>query len=128
MARQAAIRTMTVDALVELRTKIAQELTLRSGEIKKQMERIGSHVSQSVSSGSHKTSPMKGKPVAIKYKNSNGDTWAGRGVHPVWIREALKQGKKLADFAVGPAKAAAARRPSGRKTKTAKAKSKAKAK
>jgi DNA-binding protein H-NS len=99
---------MTVDALIELRAKITQELTLRSGDLKKQMERIGSYVSQSVRSGSHKTSPMKGKPVAIKYKDSKGNTWAGRGVHPVWLREALKQGKKLEHFLVAGAKSAAA--------------------
>jgi DNA-binding protein H-NS len=107
---------MTVDALIDLRTKIAQELTLRSGELKKQMERIGSYVPQSVRSGSHKTSSMKGKPVAIKYKDSKGNTWAGRGVHPVWLREALKQGKRLEDFAVGAAKAAAAASKSAKKT------------
>jgi DNA-binding protein H-NS len=32
-------------------------------------------------------------------------TWAGRGARPVWMREALKEGKKPEDFLINkPAK------------------------
>jgi DNA-binding protein H-NS len=41
-----------------------------------------------------------GRKVAPKFRDSNGNTWAGRGKRPVWLREALAAGAKLEDFAV----------------------------
>jgi len=43
---------------------------------------------------------MKGRKVAVKYRDKEGNTWAGRGAQPVWLREKLKAGAKLEDFAV----------------------------
>ena len=41
------------------------------------------------------------KPVrAIKFSNGAGGTWGGRGKRPQWLRDALAEGKTLADFAV----------------------------
>jgi hypothetical protein len=58
---------------------------------------------------------MKGRKVPIKYRDKEGNTWAGRGAQPVWLREKLKGGARLEDFAVE--KTAAARKASPRKTK-----------
>jgi len=60
-------------------------------------------------------SAMKGRKVAIKYRDSDGNTWAGRGAQPIWLREQLKAGAKLEDFAVQ--KTAASRKASPRKIK-----------
>jgi hypothetical protein len=60
-------------------------------------------------------SAMKGKKVPAKYRDKAGNTWAGRGVQPVWLREKLKAGAKLEDFAVQ--RAAAAHKASPRKAK-----------
>jgi DNA-binding protein H-NS len=38
--------------------------------------------------------------VAAKFRDRSGNTWAGRGAQPVWLREKLKAGAKLEDFAV----------------------------
>jgi hypothetical protein len=43
---------------------------------------------------------MKGRKVPIKYRDRSGNTWAGRGAQPAWLREQLKAGAKLEDFAV----------------------------
>ena len=43
---------------------------------------------------------LKGRKVPIKYRDRSGNTWAGRGAQPVWLREKLKAGAKLEDFAV----------------------------
>ncbi|MDE2081465.1 MAG: H-NS histone family protein [Burkholderiales bacterium] len=41
------------------------------------------------------------KPVrAVKFSNGTGGTWGGRGKRPQWLRDALAEGKTLADFAV----------------------------
>jgi hypothetical protein len=47
-----------------------------------------------------RVSSLKGRSVPAKYRDKSGNTWAGRGVQPVWLREKLKDGAKLEDFAV----------------------------
>jgi len=39
-------------------------------------------------------------PVAPKYRDEHGNTWAGRGNRPRWLSEAIKSGRKLEDFAI----------------------------
>jgi DNA-binding protein H-NS len=38
--------------------------------------------------------------VAPKFRDENGNTWAGRGKRPIWLRDALAGGRKLEDFAI----------------------------
>lgn len=38
-------------------------------------------------------------PVAAKYRNAKGQTWAGRGKRPVWLQTALAAGSSLEEFA-----------------------------
>jgi DNA-binding protein H-NS len=47
----------------------------------------------------HQPTP-KGSKRPVKYADSNGNKWAGGGSQPVWLREQLKQGRKLEDFLV----------------------------
>ena len=58
---------------------------------------------------------MKGRKVPIKYRDKEGNTWAGRGAQPRWLRDKLKDGAKIEDFAVE--KTAASRKASPRKYK-----------
>jgi DNA-binding protein H-NS len=52
-------------------------------------------------SGPGRGARARNSTPTIKYRGPNGETWAGgRGRKPQWITEALKQGKKLEDFAV----------------------------
>lgn len=45
--------------------------------------------------------PRTGAKVPVKYRDkATGDTWSGRGLQPRWLRQALADGRKLADFAV----------------------------
>ena len=38
---------------------------------------------------------------AIKYRGPNGETWSGgRGRKPQWVQQALKEGRRLEEFAV----------------------------
>ena len=43
---------------------------------------------------------MKGMKVAPKFRSPEGETWAGRGATPRWLKAAIKEGKKLEDFAI----------------------------
>jgi DNA-binding protein H-NS len=38
--------------------------------------------------------------VAPKFRDENGNTWAGRGKRPIWLRDALLGGRKLDDFLI----------------------------
>src|SRR5689334_17676243 len=40
------------------------------------------------------------RKVAVKYRDASGNTWTGRGSQPRWLVAALKEGKKIEDFAV----------------------------
>jgi DNA-binding protein H-NS len=38
--------------------------------------------------------------MGLDISNPSGETWAGRGVRPLWLVAALKKGKKLDDFLI----------------------------
>ena len=49
---------------------------------------------------------MKGRKVAIKYRDKSGNTWAGRGAQPRWLTAAIKAGAKRDDFlSISPSQA-----------------------
>lgn len=39
-------------------------------------------------------------PVAVKFRDKDGNKWSGRGLKPKWLTAAIAAGKKLEDFAV----------------------------
>lgn len=41
-----------------------------------------------------------GLPSVVRYRGPNGETWSGMGRQPIWMKEALEQGKSKEDFAV----------------------------
>ena len=52
--------------------------------------------------GAKVTFPGKGKGQAapVKYRDEHGNTWAGRGLQPNWLKERIGRGDSLEDFAV----------------------------
>jgi DNA-binding protein H-NS len=111
MARTPSLASMSVDALLKLRDDVGKVLSEKAGQLRDQLSRLGGEVGN----GRRGRGPMRGRKVAVKYRDKEGNTWAGRGAQPVWLREKLKAGAKLEDFAVE--KTAAARKASPRKTK-----------
>ena len=63
--------------------------------MKDQLARLGHEIGFKA-----RESSLKGRSVPVKYRDKSGHTWAGRGAQPVWLREKLKDGAKLEDFAV----------------------------
>src|SRR5262245_36731440 len=108
MPRTQNLSSMSVDALLKLREDVGKVLSGREDQLRDQLSRLGGDGRRG------RGSVLKGKKVPVKFKDRQGNAWAGRGAQPVWLREKLKAGAKLEDFAVD--KTVAARKASPRKT------------
>jgi DNA-binding protein H-NS len=109
MARTPSLSSMSVEALLKLREDVGKVLSQKAVQLEQQLSKLGGEVRRGRGSG------LKGTKVPIKYRDKQGNTWAGRGAQPVWLREKLKAGAKLEDFAVQ--KTGASRKASPRKAK-----------
>jgi len=88
--------SMSVEELLQLRDDVGKELNRKTVVLRSQLARLGSEIAPSRGRGS----ALKGKKVAAKYRDRAGNTWAGRGAKPRWLVAAIKEGKKLEDFAI----------------------------
>ena len=102
------LSSVSIDALLKLRDEVEKVLSRRAKELHDQLSRLGG--APALRGGG---SSLKGRKVPVKFRDRSGNTWAGRGAQPVWLREKLKAGAKLQDFAVH--KTAASRKASPKK-------------
>ena len=112
MARTTSLSSMSVEDLLKLREDVGKVLSQRAVQLEEQLSKLGSEAG---GGRRGRGSGLKGKKVPAKYRDKEGNTWAGRGAQPVWLREKLKAGAKLEDFAVQ--KTAATRNSSLRKAR-----------
>jgi hypothetical protein len=89
--------SMSVEALLQLHDDIGMVLSQKAVQLEEQLLKLGGGVG---GGGRGRGSAIKGRKVPAKYRDKEGNAWAGRGVQPVWLREKLKAGAKLEDFAV----------------------------
>jgi DNA-binding protein H-NS len=90
------------EGLMNLRNQVDEALTGYRSTLERQLAALGSSVASlggKVARGM-RGSMLKGSKVAPKYRSPEGDTWAGRGATPRWLKAAIKEGKKLEDFAI----------------------------
>ena len=94
---------MDVHALIDLRKQIEDTLVSQRSTLEKQLAALGGSIASlgggKVARGG-RGSALKGKKVAPKYRSSDGETWAGRGATPRWLKAAIKEGKKLESFLI----------------------------
>jgi DNA-binding protein H-NS len=83
------IARMVKGARRDLQAQMAQLDGLMSGERRKSGRPPG------------RPHALLGRKVPPKYRGPNGETWAGRGMMPVWLRDEMKRGRKLEHFAIG---------------------------
>ena len=88
--------SMSVEQLLQLRDDVGKELNRKSTELRSQLARLGGEIAP----GRGRGSSLKGRKVPPKYRDSAGNIWAGRGAKPRWLVAAIKEGKKLEDFAI----------------------------
>ena len=94
---------MDFGSLVKLREEVENALISHRSTLERQLAALGGSV---VSFGGKvarggRGSALKGKKVAPKYRGPDGETWAGRGATPRWLKAATKgTGKKIEDFLI----------------------------
>jgi DNA-binding protein H-NS len=98
------LSNMTVGSLMELRKRADKALLERRAEMEKQLARMDRSIallgSERDGRRGRRTSLLKGRKVAPKYRGPAGETWAGRGARPRWLVAAVKEGRKLDDFLI----------------------------
>jgi DNA-binding protein H-NS len=117
MARQQSLTSMSVDALLKLREDIGAVLARKADALKSELKAIGADYADVGRIALYGKKSLKGRRVAIKYRDRHGNTWAGRGAQPRWMTEAIKAGAKREDFLVDKSRAAASRMKVARKIK-----------
>jgi len=109
------LSSASVDALLKLRDEIEEVLAHRAALLREELSKLGRQIG---SKGKVRGSSLKCRKVPVKFRDRSGNTWAGRGAQPRWLREKLKAGAKLEDFDVH--KTAASRKASPKKRRRAK--------
>lgn len=112
------LNQFSVDDLLSLRERLNAMLASRVDREKKQLEArlkrlqrfkaAGAENGKAVTgakaatAGKTKRKRKSSGKVAPKYRNpeNSSETWAGRGLQPRWLKAALSNGKKLADFQI----------------------------
>jgi DNA-binding protein H-NS len=108
---------MDFESLVNLRRQVEERLQEYRATLERQLAALGGSIASiggKVARGG-RGSASKGKKVAPKYRSPDGETWAGRGATPRWLKAAIKEGKKLDSFLID--KSAPAARRTKRKSK-----------
>ena len=82
--RHAAIKT--INELVASFAILRSEITFAGAST------AGSHPQ---SNATRKPHPSAGQTVPPRFRDARGNTWAGRGMQPKWLREALAAGATL---------------------------------
>lgn len=120
---KAALKSMDVDALLELRADVDKALRERSRDLERQLALLGAGGPKRGRPAGRpgRVSAMRGKSVPPKYRGPGGETWAGRGATPRWLSVLLKEGHSIEEFAIARkgGKRAAAPAKTVKKRKTA---------
>ena len=111
-----ALKTMSIEKLQDLKSKVEAAIHTHTIERRRQLESELSKLSRfegGRGSGKVGRGGTRGS-VAPKYRNPENltETWAGRGLKPRWLAAAIKSGKKQDDFLIaGASKTSAAKQP-----------------
>ena len=104
------LKSLDVEGLLSLRADIDKRLAQKRSELEQQLSRLGLESNGAgrprSAWGGRRTSPMKGRKVAPKFRGPDGETWAGRGARPRWLSSLIKEGHKLEEYAISQTAAA----------------------
>lgn len=100
--KQAAIAS--IDELIRTFGIAPQELHfIQSAEEGAGARRLGRRSKKATASLTvdRKRHPSAGTTIAPRFRDANGNIWTGRGVQPVWLRQAIASGETLESFRIG---------------------------
>jgi DNA-binding protein H-NS len=111
-----ALKTMSVEKLQDLKSKVEAAIHARVIERRRELESALSKLGGYEGGRGRRRIGGGGArgTVAAKYRNPENpsETWAGRGLAPRWLAAQLKAGKKKEDFLIaGASTASAAKQP-----------------
>ena len=99
-----ALKTMSVAKLRDLRSMveaaISEKVATRRRELEVQLSELAHHDPKATRGQARGRRPMGSIPAKYRNPNDPSQTWAGRGLQPLWLRVALKTGKKLDSFLI----------------------------
>jgi len=100
--RKQNLTGLNFESLMDLRNQVDEALSGYRSTLERQLEALGSSIASLGGKVARRTrgSMLKGTKVAPKFRSPKGETWAGRGAKPRWLVAAIKEGKKLEDFAI----------------------------
>jgi DNA-binding protein H-NS len=104
-----SLASMSVAALLKMRDEIGAVLSRKAKALRKELTSIGADYKEvgRIAIYGKKKKSRAGQKVPPKYRDPKSKaTWAGRGVQPVWLRDAVKAGKKAEDFLIAKPKRA----------------------
>jgi DNA-binding protein H-NS len=99
-----ALKSMSVAKLRDLRDQvdaaITEKVRARRSELEMELSALARHDPQALRGKTRARGPRG--PVAPKYRNPKdpSQTWAGRGLQPRWLKDAIKSGRKLESFLI----------------------------
>ena len=110
MASNISLEGLSVDELLDLREiideRLAKLVDAEISDLQKRMDRLCKYKEspKGRSTGERKASRprrSKGRKAPIKFRDpKTGNSWSGRGLTPVWLREFEANGGKRSDLAV----------------------------
>lgn len=110
-----SLKDMSIDDLLDLQVALEKRISdvaaSEMADLQNKMDRLQTVVGKSAGNGRRKAAaktagtakrgPKKGQKVAAKYHDpKSGNSWTGRGLTPVWLREHEEAGGSREDFAV----------------------------
>jgi DNA-binding protein H-NS len=102
--KRVILKSLSVAKLKDLRGKVDAAITEKVGARRRELEVQLSGLARYDPRGTRGTAQGRGTRglVAPKYRNPKdpSQTWAGRGLQPHWLRDAIKSGKKLDSFLI----------------------------
>lgn len=89
-----------IDREIEVKRQKEKDEALK--EIRAIADKAGFSLDELVGSGSRRGGRRRTSAATVRYRDPKdaSKTWAGRGRKPRWLEEALKEGRKLEEFAV----------------------------
>ena len=98
-----SLKDLDVDALLALRADVEGVLAGRAHDLQRQIALLDGSRNKRPgrpAGGPARASTLKNPKVPPKYRGPGGETWAGRGAKPRWLRALLGDGHSIEVFSM----------------------------